>query len=319
MMRIVLLDGYTINPGDIGWGPLEAFEQITLYESTNPEDVVARAKDADILLVNKITVDDALMAQLPKLKYIGVTATGYNIVDVESAKKRGIVVTNIPAYGTESVAQYAFALILEICSRVGQHAQLVKEGAWAAQSEFCFWEYPLIELHGKTLGLIGTGRIGLAVSRMAQAFGMNVIAYNRTHYPEHENEHFTYTDMDTVFRQADIISLHCPLTTETAHLIQTETLSKMKKSAILINTARGGLIREEDLVEALKSKKIYAAGLDVLTLEPPEADHPLYHLENCFITPHIAWAPQESRYRLMEIAADNIRAFIKGEALNVVS
>jgi len=318
-MRIVLLDGYTINPGDIGWGPLETFDQISIYENTSEEDIVERAKDAEILLVNKITVDDALMAKLPKLKYIGVTATGYNIVDVESAKKRGIVVTNIPAYGTESVAQYAFALILEICSRVGQHAQLVKEGAWAAQPEFCFWEHPLIELHGKTLGLIGTGRIGLAVSRMAQAFGMKVIAYNRTHYPEHENQQFTYTDKETVFRESDILSLHCPLTTETKHLIQTATLSKMKKNAILINTARGGLIKEDDLVEALKSNRIYAAGLDVLTLEPPEADHPLYHLENCFITPHIAWAPQEARFRLLEIAADNIRAFMQGEKLNVVS
>jgi glycerate dehydrogenase len=318
-MKIVLLDGYTINPGDIGWGPLEALGDIEIYERCEQSQIVERAKDAEIVLVNKLTFDDAVMESLPKLKYIGVTATGYNIVDVESARRRGITVTNIPAYGTDAVAQHTMALILEIACRVGQHAQLVKKGAWAAQPDFCFWEHPLIELSGKTLGLIGTGRIGMTVAKMATAFGMKVIAYNRTHYPAHENEQFKYVDLETVLKTADVISLHCPLTTETAHIINKAHLAMMKQSAIFINTARGGLMDEAALYEALKEGTIYAAGIDVLTLEPPEADHPLYHLENCFITPHIAWAPREARLRLMTIAADNIRAFIKGDALNVVS
>lgn len=318
-MKIVLLDGYTINPGDIGWAPLDTFEEVTIYERSEQDQVVERAKDAEILLVNKLTIDDEVMAQLPKLKYIGVTATGYNIVDVKSAAKRGIVVTNIPAYGTDAVAQYTMALLLEITSRVGQHAELVKEGVWANQQDFCFWRSPLIELSGKTLGLIGTGRIGLAVAKIAIAFGMNVIAYNRTHYPEHENEHFKYVSQDRVFKEADVVSLHCPLTEETMHIINKESLKMMKPEAILINTARGGLIKEEDLYQGLKANTIYAAGLDVLTLEPPEADHPLYHLDNCFITPHIAWAPQESRKRLLDIACNNIKAFKEGLSLNVVS
>ena len=318
-MKIVLLDGYTINPGDIGWGPLEALGDITIYDRGEQSDVIERAKDAEILLVNKLRIDDDVMAQLPKLKYIGVTATGYNIVDVKAAERRGIVVTNIPAYGTDAVAQYTMALLLEITSRVGQHAQLVKEGAWAAQPDFCFWQSPLIELSGKTLGLIGTGRIGMSVAKIANAFGMNVIAFNRTHYPENEHELFRYVPAETVFKEADVVSLHCPLTEETMHIINRSNLELMKPDAILINTARGGLIDEPALYEALKSNQIYAAGLDVLTLEPPEADHPLYHLDNCFITPHIAWAPKEARLRLMHIAADNIRAFKDGRRLNVVS
>ncbi|MBS7526119.1 D-2-hydroxyacid dehydrogenase [Fusibacter paucivorans] len=318
-MKIVLLDGYTINPGDIGWGPLEALGDIEIYDRCEQDQIVERAKDAEIVLVNKLTFDDAVMASLPKLKYIGVTATGYNIVDVESARKRGITVTNIPAYGTDAVAQHTMALMLEIACRVGQHAQLVKEGAWAAQPDFSFWEHPLIELSGKTLGLIGTGRIGMTVAKMAAAFGMQVIAYNRTHYPEHEHAQFKYTSLETVLTTSDVISLHCPLTPETEQIINAEHLAMMKESAIFINTARGGLMDETALYEALKQKTIFAAGLDVLTLEPPEADHPLYHLDNCFITPHIAWAPKEARLRLMTIAADNIRAFMKGERLNIVS
>ena len=307
-MKIVVLDGYTLNPGDLSWDRIESLGEFYLYDRT-PSDLTAqRIGNAEIVLTNKTIINEEIFAKCPDIKYIGVLATGYNVVDINGAKKNGIAVTNIPTYGTDAVAQFVFALLLEICHNVGLHNNCVRNGEWEKNKDFCFWRTPLIELSGKTLGIIGYGRIGQAVGNIAQAFNMTVL-------PTDINIDGFYT-LDEVFTKSDIISLHCPLTEENAGFINSDSISKMKDGVILINTARGLLINEHDLAKALKSGKVYAAGIDVLSGEPPSPDNPLLNLENCYITPHIAWACKESRQRLMDIAADNICAFLNGEDKN---
>jgi glycerate dehydrogenase len=318
-MKIVVLDGYTLNPGDLSWDALQLLGEVTVYDRTPPDQVVARAAGCDVILTNKTPLTGETLRSLPALKYIGVLATGYNVVDVQAARELSIVVTNIPSYGTRSVAQMAFAHLLEICHHVGAHNEAVQNGEWTRSSDFCFWNYPLIELADKTIGIIGMGRIGREVAGIAWAFGMKVIAMDPDPKPELVDENFRFAALDELLEQSDVISLHCPLVEATKGIVNRETISRMKDGVILINTSRGQLIVEEDLAEALKSGKIAAAGLDVLQTEPPPAGHPLLNLPNCIITPHIAWAPREARIRLMGIAIDNLRSYQEGNPVNVVS
>lgn len=312
-MKIVILDAYTANPDDLSWDALGQLGELTAYDRTAPGDVAARIAGAEIVLTNKTPVTAQVMVGAPALRYIGVLATGYNIVDVEAARARGITVTNIPAYSTEAVAQLVFAHLLEICHHVGHHSAAVHAGRWAASPDFAFWDYPLMELQGKTMGIIGYGRIGRAVGRIARAFGMNVVASGtRRACPE-------LVPLDELLRVSDVISLNCPLTPETRGLICQDTLARMKDGVIIINTSRGPVVNEADLRAALVSGKVYAAGIDVASQEPIQPDNPLIGLANCFITPHIAWAPYEARVRLIDIATDNVRAFLEGRAQNVVS
>lgn len=317
-MKIVVLDGYGLNPGDLSWAPLEALGEVSVYDRTLKTEIVSRCYDAEIVLTNKTKLTKAHFDVLPKLKYIGVLATGYNIVDIEAATLKGITVTNVPAYGTKAVAQFVFAHLLEICHHISEHAQSVRDGNWNRAADFCYWNKPLIELDGLTMGIIGTGRIGLETAKIAQAFGMNVIAYAPR--PNHalEIHGFKYTDFDALLRESDVISLHCPLNASTRGLIDASAFDKMKNGVILINTSRGPLVDETALEEALKSGKVYAAGLDVLSVEPPIESLPLYQYPQCNITPHIAWAPKAARNRLLNIAVENIRAFMRGDALNVI-
>ncbi|MBQ7867943.1 MAG: D-2-hydroxyacid dehydrogenase [Clostridia bacterium] len=310
-MKIVILDGYTENPGDLSWEALEALGDVTVYEHTPENCILERIGDAPVVLTNKTPITAETIAQKPQLRYIGVLATGYNVVDVKAAKERGIVVTNVPAYGTQAVAQYVFALLLEVCHHVGHHNNAVQQGRWTSGRDFCFWDYPLIELAGKTMGIIGYGRIGQATAALARAFGMKVLSYS----PSRKDGEM----LDEVFSQSDVISLHCPLTAENAGLINRDTIAKMKDGVILINTARGGLINEVDLREALLSGKVAAAAVDVVSTEPIREDNPLLGLENCLITPHIAWASKEARQRLMDVAVENVAAFLKGEPINNVA
>ena len=310
-MKIVILDGYTENPGDLSWEALEALGDVTVYEHTPENCILERIGDAPVVLTNKTPITAETIAQKPQLRYIGVLATGYNVVDVKAAKERGIVVTNVPAYGTQAVAQYVFALLLEVCHHVGHHNNAVQQGRWTSGRDFCFWDYPLIELAGKTMGIIGYGRIGQATAALARAFGMKVLSYS----PSRKDGEM----LDEVFSQSDVISLHCPLTAEHAGLINRDTIAKMKDGVILINTARGGLINEVDLREALLSGKVAAAAVDVVSTEPIREDNPLLGLENCLITPHIAWASKEARQRLMDVAVENVAAFLKGEPINNVA
>ncbi len=316
-MDIVVLDGYTLNPGDLGWNELQSLGRCTVYDRTDTVDIVHRAKEAQIILTNKTPLTKETIDALPQIRYIGVMATGYNVVDVAAAKHRGIVVTNVPAYGTASVAQTVFALLLELTQRVRLHADLVKYGAWSVQPDFSFWQGELIELAGKTLGIVGFGNIGREVATIAAAFGMKVIVATRSHTPS--DKHIQFVDLDTLFKTSDVISLHCPLTEETKYLVNQHRLAQMKHTAILINTSRDALIDETALVDALNNNKIAGAGLDVLCVEPPPKDHPLFNAKNCVITPHYAWATLESRQRLMNIAIANLRAFLNGESINVVS
>jgi glycerate dehydrogenase len=318
MNKIVILDGYTLNPGDLSWEELKAFGDVTVHDRTRPDQVLARASDCTILMTNKTILSGETLRSLPSVKYIGVLATGYNVMDIAVARELGITVTNIPAYGTFSVAQMVFAHLLEICHHAGAHNEAVKAGDWSRSGDFCFWNYPLIELSGKTLGIIGLGRIGQAVARIALAFGMEVIASDPVANKEDENQ-IRMTGIGELLEQSDVISLHCPLTEETRGIINRQTLSQMKDGVILINTARGQLIVEEDLAKALASGKVAAAGLDVLQTEPPPDNHPLLALPNCHITPHIAWAPKEARSRLMAFAVENIRSFLEGKPINVVN
>lgn len=310
-MKIVILDGYTENPGDLSWEALEALGDVTVYEHTPENCILERIGDAPVVLTNKTPITAETIAQKPQLRYIGVLATGYNVVDVKAAKERGIVVTNVPAYGTQAVAQYVFALLLEVCHHVGHHNNAVQQGRWTSGRDFCFWDYPLIELAGKTMGIIGYGRIGQAAAALARAFGMKVLSYS----PSRKDGEM----LDEVFSQSDVISLHCPLTAENTGLINRNTIAKMKDGVILINTARGGLINEVDLREALLSGKVAAAAVDVVSTEPIREDNPLLGLENCLITPHIAWASKEARQRLMDVAVENVAAFLKGEPINNVA
>lgn len=312
-MKIVVLDGYAANPGDLSWAPLEALGELTVYDRTPADQIAARIADAELVLTNKAVLSRELIAGAKKLRYIGVLATGYNVVDVAAAKELGVVVTNIPAYSTDSVAQLVFALLLEICHNVGHHSQAVHAGRWSANQDFCFWDTPLIELAGKTMGIVGYGRIGHKVAEIARCFGMNVIAWTRTpRDPE-------CVSLDELLERSDVISLHCPLFPETKNLINRDTIAKMKDGVILINTSRGPVVNDADLREALESGKVYAAGADVSTVEPIPADSPLLGAKNMFLTPHIAWATLEARERLMDIAVKNVAAFLSGAPVNTVN
>ena len=317
-MKIVVLDGYTENPGDLSWKDLEALGETTIYDRTPVELVEERIGDAEIVITNKTPIDKEIFEKCQNIKYVGVLATGYNVVDVNTAAEKGIPVCNIPTYGTTAVAQMVFALLLEICHHVGTHSEAVKMGEWSNNVDWCFWKYPLIELAGKTMGIVGFGRIGKAVGRLAKAFGMNVLAYD-----EYENEEgkaiADYVTLDELYTKCDVISLHCPLFPATTGMICKESIAKMKDGVILINTSRGPLINEADLAEALQSKKVYAAGCDVVSTEPIKADNPLLGCYNSILTPHIAWAPKESRQRLMDIAVDNVRNFLNGTTVNAVN
>lgn len=318
-MKIVILDGYTLNPGDLSWEPLKELGEVTVYERTAPKDVYKRAEGAEVVFTNKVVLDEAVLEKLPSLKYIGVLATGYNVVDVAAAVRKGIVVTNIPAYSTSSVAQMAFAHILNIVQRVGYYAQEVSNGKWSRQADFSFWDAPLHELEGKKMGIIGFGNTGRATARIAVGFGLDVYAYTSKSAMELPADVHKCPSMDELFRKCDIVSLHCPLTETTRELVDARKLDLMKPSAILINTGRGGLVNEQDLADALNSGKIAAAGLDVLSSEPPRADNPLLKARNCFITPHQAWATKEARVRLMQLAVNNLKAFLEGKPVNVVN
>lgn len=317
-MKIVVLDGYAANPGDLSWDVLKTLGDCTIYDRTMPNEVVERAFDAEAILTNKVILKDELLAQLPNLKYIGILATGYNTVDIESAKKRGIIVTNIPSYSTPSVAQMVFAHILNIASQVKHHSDEVRKGRWTNSQDFCFIDSPLLELRGKKIGLIGLGNIGYNTARIAIGFGMEVYAYTSKSVFQLPPE-IKKLDLDGIFKECDIVSLHCPLTPETRGLVNKTRLELMRPSSIIINTGRGPLIVEQDLADALNSGKIYAAGLDVLSSEPPKADNPLLTAKNCFITPHIAWATAEARERLMSIAIENVKSYIAGNPTNVVN
>lgn len=320
-MKIAVLDGYTLNPGDLSWEGLETLGECTVYDRTpltDEEEIQRRIGDARIVLTNKTPISRETLNACKEVRYIGVLATGYNVVDVQAAKERGIVVTNIPTYGTDAVAQFAIGLLLEICHHIGHHNQAVQEGRWTKNADWCFWDYPLIELAGKTMGIIGYGRIGQATGRIAQALGMKVVAYDKYHGVQ-ETETFSYADLDQLLQISDVIALHCPLFEDTKGIINRESIRKMKDGVIILNNSRGPLIVEEDLREALLSGKVAAAGLDVVSTEPIREDNPLLGLDNCMITPHISWAPKESRERLMGIAVENVKAYLKNEPRNVVN
>lgn len=317
-MNIVVLDGYTLNPGDLTWAGLEALGECTVYERTSGDLVVERSRQAEVLFTNKVPLGRAELNQLPRLRYIGVLATGYNVVDVAAAREQNIVVTNIPTYGTRSVAQMTFALLLELAQHVGHHAQTVRDGRWTQSKDFCYWDYPLVELEGLTLGLVGFGRIGRAVAEVALAFGMKVLAHD-AFAPAAPVSGVTMVDLETLFRQSDVVSLHCPLTAENKGLVNSARLNLMKSSAFLINTSRGPLVNEVDLAAALNAGRLAGVGLDVLAVEPPRPDNPLLTAKNCLITPHIAWATAAARRRLMDIAVGNLRAFLAGASVNRVN
>lgn len=318
-MKIVILDAYTSNPGDLSWAKFEKLGELKVYERTSRDQILERCRDAEIILDNKVVLDDEILSQLPKLKYIGILATGYNIVDVESAKKHGITVCNVPTYSTAAVAQLTFALILEFYNRVAVHDNAVHNGEWASCKDFCFQKTPLIELMGKTIGIVGFGKIGNEVAKIANAFGMNILCnvHNPKPFPDYDN--FRFVTLDELAEKSDIISFHCPLTAETTGLVNSEFISKMKSNAIIINTARGPIIDENALADALNKGKIAGAAVDVLSCEPPKADNPLLSCKNCIITPHIAWAGYETRIRLLDVVYSNLKAFLDGKPINVVN
>lgn len=317
-MKIVILDGYTENPGDLSWSGLEELGELTVYDRTPPEQVADRIGDAEIVILNKTPLPRKMLDRCPNVRYIGVLATGYNIVDVQAAKERGIPVCNIPTYGTDAVGQFAIAMLLEICHHVAHHDAAVHGGRWETCPDWCFWDYPLIELAGKTMGIIGFGRIGRTTGRIARALGMQVVAYDSIETDE-GREIGRYLPLEELFACSDVIALHCPLFPETEGIINRNTIAKMKDGVILLNNSRGPLIVEQDLADALNSGKVYAAGLDVVSTEPIRGDNPLLKAKNCLITPHISWAPKESRQRLMGIAVESLRAFLAGNPINVVN
>lgn len=317
-MKIVILESYAVNPGDLSWEPIRAFGDVTLYERTAYEDAAVRIGDAEIVLINKTPVTAELLDACPNLKQICVLATGYNVVDCQAARERGITVCNVPAYGTAAVAQFTFALLLELCHQVGAHSQAVHRGDWTNCPDFCFWYTKQTELAGKTLGIIGFGRIGQAVGKIAAAFGMRVLAYSRTQHPEGA-QIAQYVSLDTLLAQSDMISLHCPLLPETEHLINRETIAKMKDGAMLINTARGGLVDEDALAFALGIGKLSGFAADVVSREPIAPLNPLLTAPNCILTPHMAWAPTESRQRIIDCTVQNIQSFLDGLPINTVN
>ena len=317
-MKIVILDGYTENPGDLSWEGFEELGELKVYDRTPKEEVIERIGEADAVIVNKTPLDRGVFEACPQIKYVGVLATGYNVIDTKAARERGIPVCNIPTYGTTAVAQMTFALLLEICHHIAEHSDAVKKGEWSNNPDWCFWKYPLMELAGKKMGIIGFGRIGQAVGKLAKAFGMQVLAYD-ANQNESGKEIGEYVALDELLAQSDVISLHCPLFPETEGIINKKNISKMKDGVIIINTSRGPLIKEEDLADALRKKKVYAAACDVVSTEPILPDNPLLGCYNSIITPHIAWAPKESRQRLMDVAVSNLKAFADGKWTNVVN
>lgn len=320
-MKLVVLDGYTENPGDLSWEPLKAFGELEVYDRTSYTEasiISERIGNAEIVLTNKTPISEKTLSKCPNIKLIAVLATGYNIVNCTAAKERGIPVVNVPAYGTQIVGQYAVSLLMEICSHIGHHSETVKEGKWANCADWCYWDYPMIELYGKTAGIIGLGRIGQATAKILNAMDMKVLAYDA-----YENESgrklAEYTDLDTLLKESDIIFLHCPLFPETEGIINKENIVKMKDGVIIINNSRGPLIVEQDLADALNSGKVYAAGLDVVSTEPINGNNPLLKAKNCIITPHISWAAQASRQRIMDTTVNNIKSFLQGQAVNIVN
>lgn len=320
-MKIVVLDGYTENPGDLSWDELSALGELTVYDRTPVDDcaeIIRRIGNAEIILTNKTPITQQIFDACPSIKFVGVLATGYNVVDHAYAAKKGIPVSNVPAYGTAAVGQFAIALLLEICHHIGHHSQTVRNGVWERCQDWCYWDHPLIELDGKTIGIIGFGRIGQTTGRIAKAMGMNVLAFSRTER-ECGRAIATYTDLDTLLCKSDVISLHCPLFPETEGIINKDSIAKMKDGVIIINNSRGALIAEQDLADALNSGKVAAAGLDVVSTEPIKGDNPLLHAKNCVITPHISWASKESRQRIMDCTVANVRAFLDGNPINAVN
>jgi glycerate dehydrogenase len=317
-MKIVVLSGYTLNPGDLSWDPLRRLGELTVYDRTPDGKILQHIADAEVVFTNKVPMTRGILESAKSLRYIGEMATGYNNIDVEAAKELGVAVTNIPSYGTPSVSQMAIALLLELCNHVGAHSEEVEAGAWTRCMDYCFWSYPIIELAGKTMGIIGLGRIGQATARIAMAMGMNVLAYDQCKNAELESESLRYVELDQLLAEAHVISLHCPLTEKTQGIIRADTIARMRDGVMIVNTARGQLVAEKDLAEALSSGKVRGAALDVLAVEPPIADNPLLTAKNCIITPHISWASKESRERLLSIAADNLEKFLAGTPVNLV-
>jgi glycerate dehydrogenase len=318
-MTIVILDGYTANPGDLSWEVFEALGRCEIFDRTPPEETLARAAKAEIVITNKVVLSAEHLAHLPLLRYIGILATGTNVVDLPAAQARGIVVTNVPAYGTHSVAQTTLALLLELTQCVGHHSDTARTGKWSACADWCYWVAPLIELHGLTLGIVGFGRIGQAFAALGVALGMEILAYHPRPKAGNFSVPVQFVGLETLFRQSDVVSLHCPLTPENRHLVNAERLAWMKPTALLLNTSRGLLVDEAALAAALNTGRLAGAGLDVLSTEPPPLTNPLLSAKNCVITPHLAWATRASRQRLMKIAAENVRAFLAGQPQNVVS
>lgn len=317
-MKIVVLDGFTLNPGDLTWDELKALGPCAIYDRTPAEETVPRAADATIVLTNKTVLGREHLERLPQLKYIGVLATGFNVVDIAAAREREIPVANIPTYGTKSVAQMTFALILEFTQHVAHHAQTVRDGRWTSCPDFCYWDFPLVELDGLTLGVVGYGRIGRAVGDLGAAFGMKVLAYDQV-LPAVAPPNARFVGLDELFAASDVVSLHCPLTPETKQLVNAARLSRMKPTALLINTSRGPLVDEQALADALNSGRLAGAALDVLAVEPPQANNPVLKAKNCLVTPHISWATRAARSRLMNTAVTNIKAFLNGKPQNVVN
>lgn len=319
--RIVVLDGYTLNPGDLSWDPLRALGECAIHERTAAPELVSRAQDAELVITNKVPLGREDLLRLERLRYIGVTATGYNIVDVATAKERGICVTNVPAYGTRSVAQHTFAMLLELAQQVGRHSESVRRGGWVKAKDWCYWETPLLELDGLTCGIVGYGRIGQAVARLAEGFGMRVLVAVSARAKETKQlpPNVAVAELDHLFAASDVVTLHCPLTPETREMVNAARLASMKPSALLLNTSRGPLIDESALAEALNRGQIAGAAVDVLSSEPPRADNPLLTAKNCVLTPHLAWATRAARERLMGVAVENVRVFLDGKPQNVVS
>ena len=318
-MKIIVLDGHTLNPGDLSWDGLEKLGKVTVYDRTTKADVIQRIGDAEIVITNKTAITKEILTVCQQIKYIGVLATGYNVVDVVAAAERGITVTNIPTYGTDAVSQFAIALLMELCHRIGDHSRSVFSGDWANNPDWCYWNYPQIELSGKTMGIIGFGKIGQRTGHIAQALGMKVLASDINKYPELESETCQYVTQDELFAVADVIILHCPLFDETRGIINAKNIAKMKNGVLIINNSRGQLIVEDDLRDALNSGKVGGAAVDVVSTEPIKLTNPLLQAKNIIITPHISWAPRESRQRLMDIAVDNLACYLKGNKRNVVS
>lgn len=318
-MKIVILDGFTLNPGDLSWDGLKQLGELIIYDRTLADDVIERCEGAQIVITNKTPVDEKALNKLSALRYVGVLATGYNIINVEVAKKKGIIVSNVPSYSTASVAQLTFALLLELCQHVQRHSDAVIEGKWSRSADFCFWDYPLVELAGKTIGIIGFGDIGKKVGDIATAFGMEIIGNSRHRTDQSGRENFRWAEMPELLEQSDVVSIHCPLFPETKGLINKESLQLMKNTAFLLNTSRGAIISEGELANALNNGQIAGAGIDVLSIEPPSSDNPLFSARNCIITPHISWATKEARTRLMDITIKNLKAFLSGSSANVVN